>query len=129
MFASKAKNSTNSKEGVAKDSIQAFLGAGITFEGHAVFNENMRLDGIVRGKISAKDLLVVGKTADLQAEVSVGTLIISGRFQGSIKARKSVELRFPAQVEGDIEAPAITIEEGVIFNGKINMTGRVATVG
>ena len=129
MFASKAKNSTDSSVGVAKDSIQAFLGAGITFEGHMVLNENMHLDGIVRGKISAKDLLIVGKTADLQAEVSVGTLIISGRLQGSIKAKKSVELRFPAQVDGDIEAPAITIEEGVIFNGKIKMTGRVETVG
>lgn len=129
MFASKTKNGTNSKEGVAKDSIQAFMGAGITFEGHVVFNENMRLDGIVRGKISAKDLLVAGKTADLQAEVSVGTMIISGRFQGNIKARKSVELRFPAQVDGEIEAPVITIEEGVVFNGKIKMTGGVETVG
>jgi cytoskeletal protein CcmA (bactofilin family) len=129
MFASKAKNGRNSSEGVAKDSIKAFLGAGIKFEGHVVFNENMRLDGIVRGEISAKDLLVVGKTADLQAEVSVGTMIISGRFQGNIKARKSVELRFPAQVDAEIEAPAITIEEGVIFNGKIKMTGSVKTVG
>jgi cytoskeletal protein CcmA (bactofilin family) len=56
-------------------------------------------------------------------------MIISGRFQGYIKARKSVELRFPAQVDAEIEAPAITIEEGVIFNGKIKMTGGVETVG
>jgi cytoskeletal protein CcmA (bactofilin family) len=69
--------------------------------------------------------LVVGETAKLQAEVNVGSLIISGHFQGNIKAKTGVELRVPAQFDGDIEAPAISIEDGVIFNGSIKMNRRV----
>ena len=67
--------------------------------------------------MTSKDTLIVGDSADLQAEVSVGTLILSGRFKGNIKAVTRVELRAPAQVEGTIETPALSVEDGVLFTG------------
>jgi cytoskeletal protein CcmA (bactofilin family) len=122
MFANKQKNAIRRRESsVGENSINAFLGTGSEFEGRIVFNENLRIDGTFRGEISSNDLLVVGNTANLQAEVKVGALILSGCFQGNIKARTSVELRAPAQVDGSIEAPTILIEEGVVFNGTIKM--------
>ena len=127
MFANKDKKVVNRRGTVSENNIKAFLGAGSEFEGRMVFNESMRLDGAFRGEIASKDLLIVGDKANLQAEVMVGTLLVSGRFRGSIKAMVRVELRAPAQVDGDIEAPAISIEDGVIFNGTIKMTERIET--
>ncbi|WP_291317387.1 polymer-forming cytoskeletal protein [Desulfuromonas sp.] len=108
---------------LAKSDIKAFLGPGSQFDGKLVFNEIVRLDGTFRGEISSKDTLIVGEGADLQAEVLVGTLVLSGRFRGTIKAATRVELRAPARVEGSIETPVLTVEEGVVFNGTLNMSG------
>ncbi len=128
MFASREKNDTSRRGTASENNIKAFLGEGSKFEGSMVFDENMRLDGSFRGEITSKDILIVGDSARIQAEVKVGSLIISGFFQGNIKAMTSVELRAPAQVTGDIEAPAVSIEDGVVFNGRIKMSGRVETL-
>jgi len=126
MFANKERiTNVRRNAGSGENDIKAFLGTGSEFEGRMVFNESMLINGTFRGEISSKDTLVVGDTANLQAEVTVGSLIITGHFQGNIKARTRVELRAPAHVSGDIETPSISIEDGVTFNGEIKMIGAV----
>jgi len=120
MFASKGKGAMR-KESNEKSEIKAFLGPGSQFEGKLQFNEIVRLDGSFRGEINSRDTLIVGETADVQAEVTVGTLVISGRFKGNVKALQRVELRSPAQVEGNIEAPVLVVEEGVLLNSTLTM--------
>ena len=105
-----------------KSEIKAFLGPGSQFEGKLVFNEIVRLDGAFRGEVTSHDTLIVGESADIQADVEVGTLILSGKFKGNIKAKSRVELRAPAKVDGSIETPALSVEEGVVLNGTITMT-------
>lgn len=105
-----------------KGEIKAFLGPGSLFEGKLLFDEIVRIDGTFRGEIVSKDVLIVGQTADIQAEVSVGTLIMSGRFKGNVKATDKVELRAPAHLEGSIESPVLMVEEGVVLNGTLAMT-------
>ncbi len=106
---------------VEKSDIKAFLGPGSQFEGKLLFDEIVRIDGVFRGEILSKDTLIIGQTADIQAEVTVGTLIVSGRFKGNVKATNKVELRAPAQMEGSVEAPVLIVEEGVILNGTLAM--------
>lgn len=110
-----------------KSDIKAFLGPGSQFEGKLVFNEIVRLDGAFRGEISSQDTLIIGESAEVQAEIEVGTLVLSGRFKGNIRARSKVELRAPAQVEGSIAAPALSIEDGVILNGTVSMGSNTRT--
>ena len=107
---------------IEKSDIQAFLGQGSQFEGKLLFDEIVRIDGTFRGEIQSSDTLIIGQTADIQADVTVGTIIISGRFTGNIKASKKVELRSPAQLEGCVETPALVVEEGVLLNGTFNMS-------
>ena len=47
-----------------------------------------------------------------------------GEVNGVIDARDRIEVYPPARVLGDIQAPIISIEAGVIFNGKCAMTAR-----
>jgi cytoskeletal protein CcmA (bactofilin family) len=133
MFAKKEtmKKAAKKEASLENSDIKAFLGPGSQFEGKLHFDEIVRLDGSFRGEIVSKDILIVGETADIQAEVSVGSLVLSGRFKGNIKAVKKVELRAPANVEGSVEAPALIIEEGVVFNGSLVMKpgGAAAPVG
>ena len=106
---------------IEKKEIKAFLGPGSQFEGKLMFDEVVRLDGTFRGEVNSSDTLIVGDAADIQAEVNVGTLILSGRFKGNIKATSRVELRAPARIEGNIETPVLVMEEGVVMNSSVTM--------
>ncbi len=106
---------------IDKADIKAFLGEGSRFEGTLSFEEMVRLDGSFSGEINSSDTLVVGETAVIEGHIKVGTLILSGRFKGTIAATTMVDLRAPAQVEGSIQTPLLKIEEKVLFNGDIKM--------
>ena len=129
MFNKKEKEPMRKETPIEKSEIKAFLGPGSQFEGKLVFNEIVRLDGAFRGEVTSHDTLIVGESADIQADVQVGTLILSGKFKGNVKAKSRVELRAPANVDGAIETPALSVEDGVILNGTISMpTGEPAPV-
>jgi cytoskeletal protein CcmA (bactofilin family) len=121
MFNKKDKEPMRKETPIEKSDIKAFLGPGSQFEGKLVFNEIVRLDGAFRGEVTSHDTLIVGESADIQADIQVGTLILSGSFKGNIKAKTRVELRSPAKVDGTIETPAISVEDGVLLNGTITM--------
>jgi len=122
MFGGKEKEVMKKKDtSIEKSDIKAFLGPGSQFEGKLVFDEIVRLDGNFRGEITSKDTLIVGDTAEIQAEMTVGTLILSGTFKGNVKAERKIELRSPAKVEGSVETPVLVIEEGVVLNGTVSM--------
>ena len=121
MFNKKEKDPMRKETPIEKSDIKAFLGPGSQFEGKLVFNEIVRLDGAFRGEVTSHDTLIVGESADIQADIQVGTLILSGNFKGNVKAKTRVELRSPAKVDGTIETPAISVEEGVLLNGTITM--------
>lgn len=108
---------------IDKADIKAFLGPGSKFEGKLSFNEMVRLDGIFSGEVESSDTLVVGETAEIDGNINVGALILSGKFNGNIIATSSVELRAPANVDGRIETPSLKIDDKVIFNGEIVMPG------
>lgn len=116
------------KRGLSKDSsiqsgeIRAFLGDGSKFEGTLVFDDIVRMDGHFQGTITSSDTLIAGETAEIEADIRVGTLVLSGKFKGTIEARIRVELRAPAIVEGTIQTPLLSVEEGVILNSSITMS-------
>lgn len=121
MFLKKDEKAMKRETPIEKREIKAFLGPGSEFEGKLIFDDIVRLDGTFRGEITSKDTLIVGEAADIQAEITVGSLVISGRFKGNIKATERVDLRAPAVVEGNIETPVLLIEEGVRVNSNISM--------
>ena len=121
MFGRKDVNVKQRNSSLEKGEIKAFLGPGSHFEGKMAFDEIVRLDGAFRGEITSRDTLIVGETADIQAQVIVGTLIVSGKIRGNIKAVSRIEMRAPARIDGDVETPSLIVEEGVIWNGQLTM--------
>ena len=106
------------------DHISTLLGMGTTIEGTLVFQDTIRLDGKVVGKIlSEKGTLIVGERANIEAEIQVGTAIVNGTVNGHIQAAERIDVHSPAKITGDIQAPVVSIETGVAFNGKCTMIG------
>ncbi len=103
--------------------LNALLGRGSEFEGKLTFEGTVRIDGKFNGTIVTNDVLVVGEGAKITAEVTCGTLIVHGEINGNAKAKNAIELHHPARVKGNIEAPSLVIEKGVIFEGQCKMEG------
>lgn len=103
--------------------IVAFLGKGTEFKGVLNFEGTIRVDGKVEGEIISKDTLIAGDEAYLQGEITIGTLISSGKVVGNINASQKVHILTPGTVQGNIKTPKLIIEEGVTFDGKCEMAG------
>jgi cytoskeletal protein CcmA (bactofilin family) len=101
--------------------LNALLGKGSSFEGKLLFEGSVRIDGKFTGEIISTDTLIIGEGADVKGEISVGTLVIVGDYNGNAKATKSVELRAPAKVRGTLTTASIVIERGVFFEGNCKM--------
>jgi cytoskeletal protein CcmA (bactofilin family) len=101
--------------------ITAFLGKGTEFKGVLSFEGTIRVDGKVEGEVVSKDTLIAGDGALLQGEITIGTLICSGRVVGNINAGQKVHVIAPAYIQGNIKTPKLIIEEGVTFDGKCEM--------
>jgi cytoskeletal protein CcmA (bactofilin family) len=104
--------------------ITAFLGKGTEFKGVLSFEGTIRVDGRVEGEVLSKDTLIAGDEAHLQGEISVGTIISSGKIVGNVNASLKVHILAPGVIEGNIKTPKLIIEEGVTFDGKCEMAGQ-----
>jgi cytoskeletal protein CcmA (bactofilin family) len=109
--------------------IQTFLGPQTTLEGILTFTGTVRLDGHFSGNIESDEgTIIVGKQAVIDANMSVRTATVSGQVRGNINAKERIELHPPARVYGDLNAPVVLIDEGVVFDGKCTATAKNVVV-
>jgi cytoskeletal protein CcmA (bactofilin family) len=67
----------------AKGELNGFLDAGSHIQGELHFEDTFRIDGKVTGKIQSAGDLVVGEKGEVDGEIYVGRLFVSGSVKGS----------------------------------------------
>jgi cytoskeletal protein CcmA (bactofilin family) len=98
------------------------LGATLTIEGKITSEEDLQIDGKVQGPISLLGRrLIVGRTAELNSEVTASEVIVYGKVTGNLLARDRVEIKKGGSVVGDITTARISIEDGADFKGRIEI--------
>ncbi|HLZ34062.1 MAG TPA: polymer-forming cytoskeletal protein [Nitrospira sp.] len=97
------------------------LGKDVRFKGIVHFEGTVQLDSCFEGEIHSKGVLVVGEHAEIRGTITVGTLISSGKIQGTVAASDKVQLLKTAVQIGDVHAPTFLIEEGAYFKGFADM--------
>jgi len=97
--------------------IATFLGKGTEFEGRLSLHETARIDGHLKGEISSEGTLIVGKEALIEATTHTSTIVIYGEIHGDIIAGSRIEIHAPAKVFGNIQAPAVVVDEGAFLEG------------
>lgn len=104
------------------EDVSAFIGRGVDFKGTIVYQGTVRVDGSLDGEIQTEGVLLVGEEAVLKAKVTAGTIVCKGKITGDITAKEKIKLRAPAVITGGVTTPMLSIEEGVLFNGTLEMT-------
>jgi cytoskeletal protein CcmA (bactofilin family) len=102
--------------------LQALLGRGAEFSGKLTFQGRVRIDGRLRGEVRSEDVLILGPSAEVEADIDVGTLIVrGGSLRGQVRARRLVEIYAPSRVVGDITSAQIFLDKGATFEGSCTM--------
>ena len=113
----------NGKPAGAKGSdLSAYIDEASEIEGKYTFAGTVMLNGKFTGEIASNDTLIIGEKGVVSATIRAGIVLVSGAVVGNIIASERVELRGTARVFGDVEAPVIVVEEGVLFEGHCRMT-------
>jgi cytoskeletal protein CcmA (bactofilin family) len=102
--------------------LSAYLDEGTDIDGAYTFSGTAMLNGKFKGAIRSTDTLIVGDKGVVNADISAGSVLIHGEVVGTVSATERVELRGAARLFGDVEAPILVIEEGVLFEGHCRMT-------
>ena len=97
------------------------LGAGSSMEGDLRSDGNVRIDGVFKGTLEIGENILIGVTAEVEADVVAQNVSIGGSVRGNVVGKK-VHLLATAQVRGDIEARSIIAEDGAFIEGRISMT-------
>lgn len=98
-----------------------FLGKGVDFKGVVNFDGTVRIDGRLEGEIHTTGTLIVGEHAVIKGIISAGTLMTSGKINGTVTATGKIQILKPGVLIGDIRTPAISIEDGAHFHGMCDM--------
>jgi cytoskeletal protein CcmA (bactofilin family) len=97
------------------------IGAGITIEGEVTADEDVVVQGTIRGKLSARDAVTVESGAVVEADVTSGPVSCAGAITGNITSTDRVDLQSGAKVVGNVKATRITIADGAQFKGNVDM--------
>jgi cytoskeletal protein CcmA (bactofilin family) len=101
----------------------ARIGKTIVIKGEVKGSEDLVLDGHVEGTVTlAENRLTIGPTATISADLTAKDVLIMGRVQGNIVATGRVVLRAGCNLEGDIRASRLAIEDNAVFLGKVDLT-------
>lgn len=106
-----------------RDEEEKFVDIWAAMQGSLVFSDpvNLQISGKFEGDLTLKGNLIIGKDAEVRADIVGEDIVIAGSIQGKIKATQRLKLTSTAKVTADIEASKVCIEEGAIFNGKFHM--------
>ena len=101
--------------------VRTYLDKGSKISGKLFFEEPVKIDGQVDGDISAKDTVVIGETALVNANLKAASVVITGKISGNVSATKRVEIRPMAMVSGNLITPILVIYDGARFEGHCTM--------
>jgi cytoskeletal protein CcmA (bactofilin family) len=103
------------------EGLNTIIGKDSMVEGTIKVQGGVRIDGAVRGRISASESLTVGDSGTVEAELAVKTAVIGGKVFGNIFAQEKIELQSKAVVQGDVTTKNLVVEEGAVLHGRCNM--------
>jgi len=112
---------------MAGENSTARIGKSIVICGEVKGSEDLIVDGQVEGTVNLQEnRLTVGPNANVAANLCAKDILILGRVQGNVVASGRVELRAGCNLEGDIRALRLAVEDNAVFRGKVDLTQAVA---
>ncbi|MCK4540680.1 MAG: polymer-forming cytoskeletal protein [Spirochaetales bacterium] len=102
--------------------INSIVGDGTRFKGELKLNGLLRIDGDFLGTIKTPDKVLIGKGGRAECTIEAGTVVIGGILKGNIIATEKVIILSTGILLGNVSAPRLIVEEGVILDGSCTIS-------
>lgn len=104
------------------------IGASIKIKGDVTGDEDLVIQGQVEGTINLKGHHVtISKSGKVRANIVAKQIIVEGELDGDMNGDEKVVIRETGNVHGNIISPRVTLEDGALFKGSIEMEPRQRT--
>ena len=107
----------------AKATIKSVLGPTLKFKGELTAEEDLLIQGQVEGSIKHTSTLRIGEEGTVKANVVAEYISVEGKVKGDLTGKSSVKVHEGAEIEGNIYSPSVSLLEGAMFNGSVDMSG------
>jgi cytoskeletal protein CcmA (bactofilin family) len=98
------------------------LSPGTAVAGKLTFDLPVKIDSRFSGEVKARELLVVGPNAEVEAKISARDLQIEGSLTGTVRVSGWIEILPGGHFQGEIEAGRLRVHPGGLFEGKGNLS-------
>ena len=100
----------------------ATIGPSISIRGDLSGDEDLIVQGRVEGTINLKqNNVTVGKEGRITAAIRAQGITVEGHVEGNLHGDEQVVVRRSGNVQGDINTPRVTLEDGCRFKGAVDM--------
>lgn len=93
-----------------------------TFTGDIETKAGVRIDGSVKGNVTAAGNITIGSDGSVEGVVTGKDVNIAGTIIGNLNSFGTVQMLAGAKLTGDLQAASIAIEQGAYFKGKCTIT-------
>ena len=102
----------------------AWIGQGVSIDGRVTSTQDLRIDGHVKGTIDvAQHELVLGRGSEVRGNVAAKSALIAGTVVGDVTATERIQLQATGSVQGDVRAPRLSVLDGAVLEGKVDVAG------
>lgn len=105
------------------NTIDTLVGARTELKGDLTFSGGLRIDGKLKGNVTAKgegnSTLILSENAVIIGNVSVPHMIINGTIKGTVRAAERIELQPKGEITGDVFYKVLEVAHGAIINGNL----------
>jgi cytoskeletal protein CcmA (bactofilin family) len=101
---------------------QATIGKTLVIKGEVSGSEALFVDGRIEGSVSFPDSRVtIGRNGNVAASVHAKELVIMGKVEGNVECSDRLDIRAEGSLTGDVITQRISVEEGAIMKGGIEV--------
>ena len=99
------------------------VGPGTRIEGTVVAAGSLRVEGEVKGKITAEREVTLSPQGRVEANIEAASIVLAGQVKGNLAAKRDVSLPADSRLDGNIRAHNVDV--GGVVKGNIVGKGRV----
>jgi len=114
------------------NTIDTLIGVTTEMKGDITFNGGLRIDGKLKGNITARaddnSTLVLSENAVVTGDVSVPHMIVNGKIKGNVRSVERLELQPKAEIIGDVSYKVLEIAAGAQVIGNLTRLSEKADV-
>ena len=116
------KSSDMSKnEYVSNVNLVSRISEGTTFRGEITSSNDLRIDGKFEGSICSEGKVVIGETAEVDADITCTNVDVWGKAKGCFVVKDILSIKSGCSIEGDLKIRRLAIELDSSFNGTCKM--------